>query len=128
VDIGAAEARLYFRYLELSRSSSRQDRLTANDPSGPLWRNYDRISSLVRAGARDAADAAALLASCATEPEQIAYIVAGPFEDLWYADAQAFYDHVLPRLPGTIIKAAIGGMWIPAEGIRKIKAYLDSRA
>jgi hypothetical protein len=127
VDIDPADARLFLRHIELSGSSSREERLAAHEPTGELRSGFDRISSLIRAGGPDAADAAVLLAAAATTPEQLAYVVAGPFEDLWYADARTFEGDVLPRLSDAVLAAAIDGMDIPAEALGRLKAYLASR-
>lgn len=123
-----AQLQLFFRRLDMAGSSDRQERLAACDPQGELWLNHDLLSRRVRAGGRAAADLAVLLATSATTSEQLAYVVAGPFEDLWHADARVFEYHVLPRLPRAVVVAAIDGMVLPDDAAHRLRTHLASHA
>jgi hypothetical protein len=122
----ADPAESYWRYLADRHSTDRATRLEALDREGPPARNYEELTERIHAGGEQAARTVALLAARAATAEQVAAVAAGPCEDLWMVDPEAFLEFLLPRLRPDLAARLVDGMVVDREAEAAILEKLRS--
>ncbi|HEV2638581.1 MAG TPA: hypothetical protein VGX23_25770 [Actinocrinis sp.] len=127
-ELGMLRFDLYWRYLDDSGGPDRSVRLAARDQFGELYPNYERITSFVQAGGEFGGRVAVHLAQTADTAGRIGHLAAGPFEDLWNADEEAFFGVLLPAIPADIGLRAITSMYITKEAQDRARQILTSQS
>jgi hypothetical protein len=127
MELRESNVQLYWQYVADRSSPDRATRLAASETTGELWCNYGRITDCILGGGPDAAEVIIRLAAEADSGDRIAYLAAGPLEDLWYADCQTFLDVLLPRIQLDVAQKAVDGMYVSMKELAKIRAVLRSR-